>query len=58
MQKRVLDYQPTFDLKLNPWMNVTANYYPVESAIAIVKDDWQMTVMNDRPQGGSVIKNG
>jgi len=34
---------------------VEANYYPVTSALTIVDEEknLQMTVMNDRPQGGS-----
>lgn len=60
MQKRVLNHRDTWDLQLAPWMNITANYFPVASAIA-AKDlnrKIQMTVMNDRTEGGSVIKNG
>ena len=41
-------------------MKVSANYYPVNTAIAIRDSDsgLQMTVMNDRAQGGSSIENG
>jgi hypothetical protein len=41
-------------------LNSTANYYPVVSAIAIRDDSTktQMTVMNDRAQGGSSLKTG
>jgi hypothetical protein len=35
MQKRVLNFQPTWNLTTEPWLNITANYYPVGSAIAI-----------------------
>ena len=49
MQKRVLNFRPTWDLDLTANQNITANYYPVGSAIAIRDDQWQMTVMNNRP---------
>lgn len=41
-------------------VNITANYFPINSAIAMVDEstNMQMTVMNDRAQGGSVIENG
>jgi len=58
MQKRVLNYRPTWDLTYPGGQNITANYYPIASAIAIQDGDWQMTVMNSRPQGGSVINEG
>jgi hypothetical protein len=58
MQERILNYRPTWDLELTAKQNITANYYPVNSAIAIRDDDWQMTVMNTRAQGGSVINQG
>ena len=61
MQKRILNYRPTWTL--NTDMTVSSNYYPINSAIAIrdtVSTDStvQMTVMNDRAQGGSSIDNG
>ena len=54
MQKRVLDYRPTWDFT-NLGMNVSANYYPVNSAVAMrsVSSGRQVTVMNDRAQGAS-----
>ena len=60
MQKRILNYRPTWDLDLTANQNITANYYPVGSAIALVdlEQDWQLTVMNSRSQGGSVINRG
>jgi len=41
-------------------LNSTANYYPVVSAIAIrdTEAKTQMTIMNDRTQGGSSLKEG
>jgi hypothetical protein len=58
MQKRKLNYRPTWDLNLAAGQNNTANYYPVGSAIAIRDENWQLTVMNTRSQGGSVLKKG
>jgi hypothetical protein len=57
MQKRVLNNRPTWNLTTDE--PISANYYPINSAIAI-KDDVQkleMVVTNDRSQGGSVITN-
>lgn len=58
MQKRVLNYRPTWDLELTAGQNITANYYPIANGIAIRDENWQLTVINDRAQGGSVINNG
>jgi len=67
MQKRVLNYRPTWDLQLNyklAFENVTANYYPINSAISVKESSAdatskrQFTVMNDRPQGGSALYDG
>lgn len=59
MQKRVLNYRPTWDIEImEGGLNVTANYYPVQTAIAIQDDDMRFIVMNDRSQGGSVIQDG
>ena len=40
--------------------NISSNYYPVDSAIAIrdTNKSLQVTVMNDRPQGGSADISG
>ena len=58
MQQRILNYRPTFNF--SSFEKVSGNYYPVISAIAIIdeKAKLQLTVMNDRSQGGSVIKDG
>mmetsp|Transcript_30441 Transcript_30441/g.29827 ORF Transcript_30441/g.29827 Transcript_30441/m.29827 type:complete len:161 (+) Transcript_30441:122-604(+) len=58
MQKRELDYRPTWDYSSN--QKVSGNYYPVNSAIAIRDENTnaQMTVMNDRSQGGTVMETG
>jgi len=51
MQKRQLNYRETWDLKIKSGgLNVTANYYPVQTAISIIDEttDMQFVVMNDR----------
>lgn len=55
MQERIKDFRQGWDLQTN--QSVSANYYPVNQAIAIVDEGLKlrMTVMNDRSQGGSVI---
>ena len=61
MQERILNYRPTWNLTLaDGGLNITANYYPIQTAIAIRDETtgMQMTVMNDRSQGGSVIERG
>lgn len=39
---------------------MTANYYPINSAVQIkdIYSDRVFTVMNDRPQAGSALKEG
>ena len=58
MQKRILNYRPTWNFTTNE--PVSGNYYPINSAIAIVDTakDLQLTVMNDRSQGGSSLNQG
>lgn len=58
MQKRVLNERPDFTLQTDEF--ASSNYYPINSAIAIRRksDNTQLTVMNDRSQGGSVLSNG
>lgn len=50
MQKRILNYRPTWNLTTHGNLNITANYYPIQSAIAIVDEvtNMQMVVMNSR----------
>jgi len=51
MQTRKLNHRPTWNLTTAAGgLNITANYYPVQTAIAIVdkNTDMQMVVMNDR----------
>ncbi|CAG2118606.1 unnamed protein product, partial [Medioppia subpectinata] len=56
--ERKRDFRPTW--KLTVTEEIAGNYYPVNSRIAIrdEKQDIQMTVLNDRSQGGSSIKDG
>lgn len=35
MQKRILNYRPTWELETHGNLNIPANYYPVTTAIAI-----------------------
>jgi len=60
MQKRTLNFRPTWDISTYSNLNITANYYPIQSAIAIVDSttNMQMLVMNSRSQGGSVLQDG
>lgn len=58
MLKRVKDYRPTWDLKLEE--PISGNYYPVTSKIAI-KDEakkLKLNVLVDRAQGGSSLHDG
>jgi hypothetical protein len=41
MQKRILNYRPTWDIQLNyneSNENITANYYPIDSAISMIDE--------------------
>lgn len=61
MQRRQLNYRPTWNLTTKAGgLNITANMFPVGSAISMIDEhtNMQMTVMNDRVQAGSVIKDG
>jgi len=53
MQKRILNYRPTWDINANyndSLKNITANYYPINSAISMKDENTNTTfiVMNDR----------
>ena len=52
MQKRILNYRPTWDFAgtnlRDSNENVTGNYYPVQSALSMVDGDLMFIVMNDR----------
>ncbi|CAI2379380.1 unnamed protein product [Moneuplotes crassus] len=60
MQKRVLNQRPDFDLQIQGTEEITANYYPINSAISVVDtlSGHGFTVLNDRSQGGSVLREG
>ncbi|UXI16369.1 Mite allergen Der p7 [Sarcoptes scabiei] len=58
MISRKRNYRPTWNLTLKE--PIAANYYPVTSKISI-KDtsrNIQMTILNDRSQGGSSLEDG
>jgi len=57
MLKRVLNYRPSFRLRENV-ENVSGNYYPITSRITLTDARTQMSVLNDRSQGGSSLENG
>lgn len=38
--------------------HVAGNYYPVTTQISIKDKSTQLFIVNDRPQGGSSIRNG
>ena len=58
MQERKINYRPDFTLVTDEF--ASSNYYPVNSAIVIrdLGTNHQLTVMNDRSQGGSVLADG
>lgn len=55
MQERRINYNPSYPWNKQDRQNISSNYYPVDSAIAMrdVSRGIQVTVMNDRAQGGS-----
>jgi hypothetical protein len=61
MLKRVLDERPDYNITEGDDYqieNVTANYYPVDSAIYIEGNGLRMTVLNDRAEGGTSLRDG
>jgi len=63
MQKRILNYRPTWDIQENyndSNENITANYYPIQQAISMktVDESRIFTVTNDRSQSGSALEEG
>ena len=57
MQKRTRDYRPTW--KLNVTEPISGNYYPVDAMMFIKETSGrQLTLLNDRAQGGSSLYNG
>jgi len=55
MQERRLNYNPRFPWPVKDEQNVSGNYYPVDSALIVkdLKKQRQVTIMNDRAQGGA-----
>lgn len=63
MQERILNYRPYYNFTVvieDSHQNITANYYPINSAISLkeVGTSRTFTVMNDRAQGGSSLYPG
>ncbi|XP_011872614.1 PREDICTED: lysosomal alpha-mannosidase isoform X2 [Vollenhovia emeryi] len=58
MLKRVRNYRPTWDLKLEE--PISGNYYPVISKIALKdeKKQLKLNILVDRSQGGSSLEDG
>ncbi|EAS02485.2 glycoside hydrolase family 38 amine-terminal domain protein (macronuclear) [Tetrahymena thermophila SB210] len=58
LQKRILNFRPTWDLRVH--QEVSGNYYPIGSMIQIQDEDTnqQISVVNDRSQGGTSLKEG
>ncbi|XP_021563703.1 LOW QUALITY PROTEIN: lysosomal alpha-mannosidase [Carlito syrichta] len=54
--ERRRDYRPTWNL--NQTEPVAGNYYPVNSRIYITDGNMQLTVLTDRSQGGSSLRDG
>jgi len=57
MLKRQLNYRPSFTLKENA-ENVSGNYYPITSRITLTDNRTQLSILNDRSQGGSSLRDG
>lgn len=55
LEKRTYNSRPFPDFNCK---NVTCNYYPVNSAIAIRDETDTMTLLNDRAQGGTSFRDG
>ncbi|XP_012584626.1 PREDICTED: lysosomal alpha-mannosidase isoform X1 [Condylura cristata] len=56
IMERRRDYRPSW--KLNQTEPVAGNYYPVNSRIYIKDREMQLTVLTDRSQGGSSLRDG
>jgi lysosomal alpha-mannosidase len=59
--KRIRNFRPSYDVE-NATLEepVSSNYYPINTAIYIQDPElnWQMTVVTDRAQGGSSLRDG
>lgn len=55
---RIINYRPTWPLVVH--QAVAGNYYPINSHIGFkdVATNRKVTILTDRSQGGSVIKEG
>jgi lysosomal alpha-mannosidase len=64
MQNRTRNFRSYYNITQEMYdivnQNITANYYPINSALAIKdsKSGNQLTVSNDRAQGGSSLVDG
>ena len=57
MQERILNYRSSYNFTTN--QNVSSNYYPITSAIAMRDHGKQVTIITDRSVGGSAgLENG
>lgn len=58
MLKRVRNYRPTWNVKLEE--PISGNYYPVTSKIALKdeKNQLKLNILVDRAQGGSSLQDG
>ncbi|KAI3856688.1 hypothetical protein MKX03_026813 [Papaver bracteatum] len=54
--KRVRDYRPDWDLQVN--QRIAGNYYPINLGIYIEDDKTELSVLVDRPVGGSSLMAG
>jgi hypothetical protein len=54
--QRIKDYRPSWTYK--PDQPVAGNYYPVNAAIYLKDSTRQITILNDRAQGGSSLNDG
>jgi len=55
-QQRVRDFRPTWTYKVD--QPVAGNYYPVNAGIYLKDSTRQVTILNDRSQGGASMNDG
>ncbi|KAK7602000.1 hypothetical protein V9T40_009441 [Parthenolecanium corni] len=55
--KRIRDYRKYWNLSTST-ETVSRNYYPLTSAICLRDSSKQVTVLTDRPEGGTSMRNG
>ena len=55
--KRIRDYRKYWNLSLST-ETVSRNYYPLTSAICLRDSSKQITVLTDRPEGGTSMHSG